>query len=87
MPKTPSSQTIPEDIRMLSFEAAMEQLETIVERLESGKVALADSIDMYERGATLKRHCESILKQAHARVEKIHMTADGTMSTSPLDVE
>lgn len=83
----PTSSPASPDISSLSFEAALAQLETIVTQLESGSVALADSIDMYERGAALKAHCEAILKQAQARVEKIQISGDGAMSTQPLDVD
>jgi exodeoxyribonuclease VII small subunit len=62
---------IPEDIQQMSFEAALAELETIVGRLESGNVDLEASIDMYARGAHLKAHCESRLKAAEARVEKL----------------
>jgi exodeoxyribonuclease VII small subunit len=60
-----------DDIAQLSFEAALEELETIVAELESGKAELERSIQVYERGALLKAHCEAKLKQAQLRVEKI----------------
>ena len=49
---------IPEDIREMSFEDALAELEGIVQRLEQGKGALEDSIHAYERGSALRRHCE-----------------------------
>lgn len=69
---------IPSDIAELSFEDALAQLEGIVRNLEGGDSALDDAIAAYERGAALKRHCESKLRQAQARVEKISLGADGT---------
>lgn len=87
MTNQPTTENITDNIKDLSFEAALAQLESIVGQLESGSVALADSIDMYERGAALKAHCETILKAAQARVEKIHVSADGAVSTSPFDPE
>ena len=76
-----------DDIQSLSFEKALAELETIVDRLEQGKVDLEESISIYERGEALKKHCESLLKLAEARIEKITLRPDGTPSgTEPLDV-
>jgi len=59
------------DIGALSFEEALAELEKIVAGLESGNAPLDRSIEMYERGARLKAHCESRLEAARLRVEKI----------------
>ena len=57
------------DVSRLTFERAIEELETIVKRLEDGKVPLEESVTIYERGEALKRRCEELLRQAEARVE------------------
>ena len=76
------------DVTKLSFERAIEELETIVKRLEEGKVPLEESVAIYERGEALKRRCEELLRQAEARVEKITLDAQGKPTGSePLDVE
>ena len=76
------------DVKKLSFERAMEELETIVTRLEGGKVPLEESVTIYERGESLKRRCEELLRQAEVRVEKITIDANGEVSgTVPLDVQ
>ena len=76
------------DVTKLTFERAIEELETIVKRLEEGKVPLEESVAIYERGEVLKRRCEDLLRQAEARVEKITLDAAGKPSgTEPLDVE
>ncbi len=76
------------DIEKMSFEQALHELETIVAKLESGSVELETSIDLYERGEKLKNRCETLLKKATARVEKITLGSDGTAKkTEPLDVE
>ena len=76
-----------DDIKTLSFEKALAELELIVDRLEQGKVDLEQSISIYERGEALKKHCDSLLKLAEARIEKITLRPDGTPSgTEPLDV-
>jgi exodeoxyribonuclease VII small subunit len=75
------------DVKQLSFERAIEELETIVKRLEEGKVPLEESVAIYERGELLKRRCEELLRQAEARVEKITLDAAGNPTgTEPLDV-
>jgi exodeoxyribonuclease VII small subunit len=74
------------DIEKLSFEEALKQLEEIVQRLESGRVELEESIAIYERGAALKAHCETKLKDAEARIEKIVLGPGGTPAgLEPLD--
>jgi exodeoxyribonuclease VII small subunit len=75
------------DVKSLSFERAIEELESIVKRLEEGKVPLEESVVIYERGEALKRRCEELLRQAEARVEKITLDATGKPTgTEPLDV-
>src|ERR1700735_3838017 len=65
------------DVKKLSFERALEELESIVKRLEDGKVPLEESVTIYERGEALKRRCEELLRQAEARVDKITTDANG----------
>lgn len=76
--------SIPEDIQEMSFESALKELEDIVRRLEGGETSLDEAIEVYERGAQLKRHCETKLKDAQQRVEKISVGSDGTVSTAPV---
>lgn len=74
------------DIKDMSFERALKELETIVGRLERGDVELEESIVIYERGEALKEHCNRLLKQAEAKVEKLTFNADGAPSGSePFD--
>lgn len=78
--------TAHDDVKALSFEAALAELEQIVDKLESGKAPLAESIAIYERGEALKAHCEMLLKTAEARIEKITLSRDGRATgTEPLD--
>ena len=74
-------------IKDLSFEQALGELETIVRGLEAGETELEKSISAYERGIALKKHCETKLKDAQAKIEKITVGADGSLSTEPLDAE
>lgn len=66
------------EIKKLSFEEAMRELEEIVKRLEDGRGNLEEAIDMYERGIGLKQHCEKRLREAQTRIEKIMLTDDAT---------
>jgi len=76
------------DVKKLSFEHAMEELESIVTRLEGGKVPLEESVAIYERGESLIRRCEELLRQAESRVDKITTDANGVVNgTVPLDVQ
>ena len=75
------------DVKRLSFENALAELESIVQKLERGDVALEESVVIYERGEALKRRCEELWRQAEARVEKITLDASGKPTgTEPLDV-
>ena len=75
------------DVKKLSFEKALAELEQIVQKLEGGAVVLEESVTIYERGEALKRRCEELLRQAEARVEKITLDASGKPTgTEPLDV-
>ena len=75
------------DVKKLSFEHAIEELESIVKRLEDGNVPLEESVQIYERGEALKRRCDELLRQAEARVEKITTDASGQASAvEPLDM-
>ena len=65
------------EIAKMPFEAALAELESIVDKLEKGSVALEDSIKLYERGESLKKHCDDLLKNAEMRIEKIALGADG----------
>jgi exodeoxyribonuclease VII small subunit len=72
------------DIKSMTFERALKELESIVERLEKGAVELEESISIYERGEALREHCDRLLKQAEAKVEKLTLGANGTpMGTEP----
>ena len=76
------------DVKKLTFEKALAELEQIVQRLERGDVPLEESVAIYERGEALKRRCEHLLRQAEARVEKIALDASGKpKGTEPLDVK
>lgn len=77
---------LPPDIASLSFEDALTELDRIVRQLETGATRLDDSINAYERGALLKRHCESKLREAQAKVERISFGPDGQVAVEPANI-
>ena len=56
----------------ITFEQAIEELETIINRLEEGDVPLDETIKLYEKGSELKDFCEKILKSAEVKIQKIN---------------
>lgn len=74
------------EIENLSFEEALAQLEEIVRQLESGNGKLDDAISAYEKGALLKRHCEAKLAEAKAKVDKISLAPDGSVTAQPTEI-
>ncbi len=70
----------------MTFEQAMSELERIVTELERGDVPLEDSISLYEKGAELKKRCETKLKEAEQKVAAITLDEDGSVTgTKPLE--
>ena len=80
------SETTKPEVTSYSFEKAVAELESIVARLERGDVALDESIEIYERGEALKKHCEALLSAAENRIEKIRLDRSGKpQGVEPLD--
>jgi exodeoxyribonuclease VII small subunit len=65
------------DVSQMSFEAALARLEEIVRTLEKGEAPLDQSIELYQEGDRLRRHCEARLKDAQLRIEQIAFGSDG----------
>ena len=61
----------------LSFELALERLETIVESMESGEVPLAELLAKFEEGNKLLKVCEGRLKEAELKIEQLKKQKDG----------
>lgn len=66
--KASNSRNDPAD---LSFEAALGQIEAIIERIEAGEVGLEESLAEYERGVALVNHCRGKLDRAQQKVEDL----------------
>lgn len=82
-----STAVVPVDPGELGFEEALAELETIVRRLEEGKGKLDEAIEAYERGTALRRRCETVLREAQAKIEMISASGDGTPVVEPARVD
>ena len=68
----------------LSFEKALERLELIVDKLESGDVPLADAVRLFEEGIALRKRCLTLLKDAEKKITFLTEKADGEiLETDP----
>ena len=84
--RTASTDMTDTPVEEMSFEQAMKELESVVDQLERGDVALDASINLYERGAALKARCEDELKRAEEKVRAITLDTNGTPTgTAPLE--
>ena len=75
------------DLSKLSFEQALSELEEIVRNIEGGEIDLDGAIEAYERGAALKKYCDSKLREAQEKVSKIKLDADGSVGEETLTTE
>ena len=76
---------LPDNIKAMSFEQALEELRGIVDGLERGDGSLDQSIKAYERGSLLRMHCDAKLREAPMKIEQIRVKADGTPTSEPFD--
>ena len=74
-----------EDRAGKKFEVAMEELESIVEQLESGDLSLEDSLAAFEKGVTLVKHCNQKLNEVEKKVEVLVKDKDGKFQFKALD--
>jgi exodeoxyribonuclease VII small subunit len=68
------------------FESALQELETLVEKMEQGELSLEDSLQHFERGVNLSRTCQQALKAAEQKVE-ILMQKNAREEITPFDSE
>jgi len=74
-----------QDIKKLDFEHAYQELESIVERMERGDQDLENSLQDFERGVALMKHCHGVLKDAEQKVDVLIKDNDGLFATEPFD--
>lgn len=68
------------------FEQALQELEALVEQLESGELSLDQSLQRFKRGVELTRHCQGVLEQAQQSVEQL-LEPDDESSAAPFDAD
>jgi exodeoxyribonuclease VII small subunit len=78
--------TQPKAIEKMSFESALAELEEIVRKIDTGQEDLANAVESFERGVLLKKHCESMLKNAKLKIEKITNATDTEVQTVEVDL-
>ena len=61
------------NINNLSFEEALEELESITESFEDGNSTLENAVNLYNRGVLLKKHCERKLKEAKKKIDEVRV--------------
>jgi len=71
--------------RRLTFEEALQQLETIAEQIEEGKIGLEESITKYEQGMALVKQCREILSAAEQKIQKLQERDNGALEPTPLE--
>ena len=76
-----SESAAPPDVRTLSFDAALAELDSVVKALESGGQPLEEALLLYERGVALHEHCARLLSDAELRVRRLVERAGGALET------
>lgn len=69
------------------FETALQRLEEIVKKLESGDLPLASALELFEEGVTLSRFCHAKLDEAERKVEILAAKGDGSVERLPFEAE
>ena len=69
------------------FETALQRLEEIVRKLDSGDLPLASLLEVYEEGVILSRFCQTKLEEAERKVEILNKKADGTLERRPFEAQ
>lgn len=71
----------------LSYEDAFDELQTLVEQLESGELQLEEALSVFERGQALAARCSDLLEKAQLRLTELAPSDDGTMSPVNLELD
>jgi len=87
MSREPRDQGTGKEPGEMKFEAALDRLEKIVQKLEEGDGSLDDSLKMFEEGVRLARHCGEKLDAAERRIEALVKTEDGGSRVVPFEPE
>ncbi len=80
-PREPDASS--DDLEDVSFEAALAELEGLVEKMETGELTLEQSLAAFERGVRLTRHCQAALQAAELKVKVL--TESGALEDLDVD--
>ncbi len=72
---------------MNEFEKMMDELNDITAKLESGKMSLSESMELFERGVSLTKNAQAILESAKQKIVKITSDQEGAVTSEPFDVK
>ncbi len=75
------------DVQELSYEEAFDELQAVVDELEAGKLALEESLALFERGQALSTRCSTLLEQAELRLTELTSGPDGEPIEREFDAE
>lgn len=75
----------PQDPSAKKFEVALEDLEEVVEQLESGELSLEDSLAAFEKGVGLVKYCNQKLNEVEKKVELLVKDKEGKLQLKPLE--
>lgn len=78
--------TSEKSIANMTFEEALSELEELISGIENGKQDLNTTINSFERGILLKKHCDSKLTEAKLKIEKITKSSDGSIKTEEANI-
>jgi exodeoxyribonuclease VII small subunit len=81
--RAPDTTVTPVTAAALSYEAAIEKLESIVAQIESGEIGLEESMQLYEEGTAIAARCKEILATAEQRVEQLARRASEPATVAP----
>ena len=71
--------------KIKDFETALQRLEEIVKKLDSGDLPLASLLEIYEEGVTLSRFCHGKLEEAERKVEILTKQTNGNIERQPFE--
>ena len=86
MSKKKTSKKSTKKTETLNFEASMVELESLVERMEEGEQSLEDSLQDFERGIALTRHCQKSLQETEQKIQQL-IEKNGQDELVPFDKE
>lgn len=74
-------------IGKMSYEEAFMELQSVVEKMESGELPLKDSLALFERGQALSARCSELLEEAQLKLRQLTKDESGELVEADLDLE